>query len=267
MNLLVENPNLEDLAIGDVPGRRETGVIISRIKRAGESDVRTATEQTVLRRGDAILAVGPRKSLEQFRVIVGRESDVNLTQTPGQVATRRIVVTRKDVLGHTIGELALDARFGVIVTRITRADLEMTALPELRLQFGDMLQIVGAEEALPKAAKELGNSPRALNETNFTPIFIGIALGVLAGMLPIAIPAMPVPVKLGLAGGPLVWPSFWPHWAHRTDGVVYASQCKHGVPRTGHCVVPCVRWLEAEKIFSTVFTSRPGLVGRGAPSP
>jgi len=256
MNLIVENPNLENLAIANVPGRRETGVIISRIQRTGESEVRTATEQTILRRGDIILAVGPRQGLERFRVIVGRESEVNLIQTPGQVASLRIVATRKEVLGRTLGELALDARFGVIVTRITRADLEMTALPELRLQFGDMLQIVGAAEALPKAAQELGNSPRALNETNFTPIFIGIALGVLAGMLPIAIPGMPVPVKLGLAGGPLILaiilgrigrigPFLWympanANLAFRELGIVL--------------FLACVGLKAGEKFFSTVFT-------------
>jgi len=258
MNLLIENPNLENLAIANLPGRRETGVIISRIQRAGESEVRTATEQTVLRRGDIILAVGPRQSLERFRAIVGRESEVNLMQTPGQVASWRIVVTRKEVLGRTLGELALDARFGVIVTRITRADLEMTALPELRLQFGDMLQIVGDAEALPKAAQELGNSPRALNETNFTPIFIGIALGVLAGMLPIVIPGMPVPVKLGLAGGPLILaiilgrigrigPLLWympanANMAFRELGIVL--------------FLACVGLKAGEKFFGTVFTQQ-----------
>jgi putative transport protein len=258
MNLLVENPNLENLAIGDVPGRRETGVILSRIKRAGESEVRTATEQTVLHVGDIVLAVGPRKSLERFRVIIGRESEVNLTQTPGRVASLRIAVTRKQVLGQSIGDLALDARFGVIVTRVTRADLEMTALPELRLQFGDMLQIVGDEAALPKAAKELGNSPRALNETNFTPIFIGIALGVLVGMLPLAIPAMPVPVKLGLAGGPLILAIILGRIGRIGPFVWYMPANANMAFRELGIVLflACVGLKAGDKFFSTVFTQQ-----------
>ena len=203
MNLVVENPNLENLSIGDIPGRRETGVVVSRVRRTGATEVQTATEQTVLHRGDIILAVGSRKNLEKFRVIVGRASEVNLFKAPGRVVTRKIVVTRNEVLGKTIDELGLDDRFGVTVTRMTRADIEMTALPELRLQFGDMLQVVGDEAIMQKVGDELGNCVRALNETNFIPIFVGIALGVLVGTLPFYFSGMPVPVRLGLAGGPL----------------------------------------------------------------
>lgn len=204
MNLVVDNPNLENLTIAEIPGRRETSVVVSRIRRAGATEVQTATEHTVLHRGDIILAVGMRKNLEKFRVIGGRESDVNLFKAPGRVVTRKIVVTRKDVLGKTFDELGLDERFGVTVTRVTRADLEMTALPELELQFGDMLQVVGDEQVMPKVGEALGNCVQALNETNFIPIFVGIALGILAGTMPVSVSGMPVPVRLGLAGGPLV---------------------------------------------------------------
>ncbi len=204
MNLVIENANLENLAIGDVPGRREISVVVSRIRRKEASEVQTATDQTILHRGDIILAVGSRKNLEKFRVIVGRESDVNLAKAPGRVVTRKIVVTRKEVLGKTIDEIDLDSRYSVAVTRVTRADLEMTALPELALQFGDMVQVVGDEAAMPKVADELGNCVRALNETNFIPIFVGIALGVLVGMLPLHFSGIPAPVRLGIAGGPLI---------------------------------------------------------------
>ena len=100
--------------------------------------------------------------------------------------------------------LDLDDVYGVAVTRINRADIEMTAIPALRIQFGDVLQVVGEEQAIAKVAKLMGNSVKTLNETNFIPIFIGIALGVLFGSMPIHIPNMPVPVRLGIAGGPLV---------------------------------------------------------------
>lgn len=204
MNLRVSNANLEGLAIGEIPGRKEITVVVSRIKRAGDSEVQTATDHTVLHQGDIILAVGSKKNLEKFRVIVGMESDVNLSKAPGRVITRKIVVTRNDVLGKTIDQLGLDERFSVTVTRVSRAEIEMTALPELALQFGDVVQLVGEEEAIAKATKELGNSVRALNETNFVPIFVGIALGVLLGMVPFHFQGIPVPVKLGIAGGPLI---------------------------------------------------------------
>ena len=204
MNILVKNSNLEGLAVGDVPGRKEISVVVSRIKRMGAPEVQTATDQTVLHQGDIILAVGSKRNLEKFRVIVGVESDVNLSKAPGRVVTRKIIVTHKAVLGKTIDQLELDERFGVTVTRVSRTEIEMTALPELALQFGDTVQLVGEEESIAKATKELGNSVRALNETNFIPIFVGIALGVLLGMVPFHFSGIPVPVKLGIAGGPLV---------------------------------------------------------------
>lgn len=204
VNFVVDNPNLESLAIADIPGRIETGVVVSRIRRAGKTEVETATDQTLLHRGDIILAVGSRRNLDRFRVIVGRDSDVDLMKAPGRVVTRKVVVTHKEVLGKTIDELSLDERHGATITRVTRTDIEMTARPEFTLQFGDVVQVVGEEAAIAGATKELGNSVRALNETNFVPIFVGIALGVLAGSLPVYFSGMPVPVKLGLAGGPLV---------------------------------------------------------------
>lgn len=204
MNILVKNSNLEGLAIGDIPGRREISVVVSRVKRLGAPEVQTATDQTVLHQGDIILAVGSKKNLEKFRVIVGVECDANLHKAPGRVVSRKVVVTHKAVLGKTIDQLELDERYSVTVTRVSRTEIEMTALPELALQFGDTVQLVGEEEAIAKATKELGNSVHALNETNFIPIFLGIALGVLLGMVPFHFSGIPVPVKLGIAGGPLV---------------------------------------------------------------
>lgn len=204
LNLVVENANLDGLRISEVPGLRETAVIVSRIRRAGETEVHTTTEDTVLYSGDRILAVGARRNLIQFQRVVGRVSEVDLRKSSAHIGDRRVVVTRKDVLGKSLEELGLDDLYGVAVTRVTRADLEMTAVPELHLQFGDMLQIVGDEESLNKASAALGNSLKALGETQFIPIFAGIALGVLVGTLPFSFPGLPVPLRLGLAGGPLV---------------------------------------------------------------
>jgi putative transport protein len=112
--------------------------------------------------------------------------------------------TDRSVLGKTVDELDLDDRFGVAVTRVRRADLEMSAIPGLRLQFGDKINIVGRAEDLDKAAKILGNSLKELNETHFIPLFIGLVLGIALGTMPIPFPGLPQPVRLGLAGGPLI---------------------------------------------------------------
>jgi putative transport protein len=204
MNLAVENQNLNGLTIADIPGRRELTVAVSRIKRPDTREVEPATEHTVIHTGDRILAIGTRKHLESFRLIVGRESAADLMRAPGRAAFRRVVVTRKEVLGKSIGELGLDSIYGVTITRVVRTNVEMPATPELKLQFGDFLHVVGDEQHIARAADALGNSLRALNQTNFIPIFVGILLGVAAGLVPFTLPGLPVPVRLGLAGGPLV---------------------------------------------------------------
>jgi len=202
--LIVDNPNLAGVTLDAIPSRLETGVTISRHRRASESSARVATGKTVLQFGDAIVAVGTPPRLDQFQRVIGRRSDEDLRLAPGNVALRRLVVTHRDALGRSIAELALDERCGAVISRVTRADIELTAEPGLRLQFGDMVQVVGSEESLRNAEKLLGNSVKELNETHFIPLFIGILLGVVAGTMPIAFPGLPQPVRLGLAGGPLI---------------------------------------------------------------
>jgi len=204
MNLAVENPNLNGLTIAEIPGRRELTVSVSRIKRLESEEVELATEQTVIHAGDRILAIGTAKHLDAFCLIVGRKSGMDLMKAPGRVAFHRVVVTRKEVLGKSIGELGLDSLYGVTITRVVRTNVEIPATPELKLQFGDFLHVVGDEEHIAKASDALGNSLRILNQTNFIPTFLGILLGVAVGLVPFAVPGLPVPVRLGLAGGPLV---------------------------------------------------------------
>jgi putative transport protein len=204
MNLLVENRSLDGVPLGEVPGVRETSVTVSRVRSAGVVEAHRAAANIDLHLGDVLLAVGTRRGLDQFALIVGRASDDDLMQSPGNVTSRRIVITRKAVLGKTLAELGLEHLHGVTVTRVTRGDLEMSAVPELRLRFGDVIQVVGEAGALEETSKLAGNSLKAMNETQFIPLFLGIALGVIAGLFPIRFPGLPVPVRLGLAGGPLI---------------------------------------------------------------
>lgn len=203
-SLLIENRNLQGIAIHDLPGLRESGVVISRIRRAGDADASPARSDVVLHTGDCVLAVGTERGLDQMQLVLGRASDAALLMATSTVASERIVVTNSTILGQTVRELNLEALFGVIVTRVVRGDLELTAVPTLRLKFGDVLQVVGSPEALPLAAAHLGNSVAALNETHFVPLFAGISLGVVLGTMPIAFPGLPQPLRLGLAGGPLI---------------------------------------------------------------
>ena len=202
--LIVENPHLEGVAVEAIPGQLETGVTVSRIRRAGEDEVRLAAGATVLKNGDRIVAVGTGAMLDRFQQVVGRRSDEDLLQAPGGLTSVRVVVTSKRALGRTVRELGLDHLYGVVATRMTRADLEMSAVQDLRLRFGDVLQVVGNQESIQKAAVFLGNSLKELNETHFIPLFIGIALGIALGTAPLAMPGLPQPLRLGLAGGALI---------------------------------------------------------------
>ncbi len=204
LNLVVENANLDGLALRAVPGTDAFGVVVSRIKRAASQEVEAATLDTVLHLGDVLLAVGSSAALDRFQILVGGASELDLMKVPGSVIYKRLVVTRNEVLGHTVSELALEQLHDVIVTRVQRAGVEVTAVAGLRLQFGDMLQVVGSKEDIEEAARILGNSVKELNAAHLVPVFVGIALGLLLGSYPISIGGMPAPVRLGLAGGPLI---------------------------------------------------------------
>ncbi len=200
--LVVAHAHLEGVRLDGIPGRLESPVTISRIRHGDET--RVATDATMIYRDDRLSVVGTRASIDEFERIIGGRSDEDLVLAETGVTARRVVVTDRNMLGKTVGEIDLDGRFGVAVTRITRADMEMSAVPGLRLQFGDQMQIVGTDEDLNKAARAVGNSLKELNETHFIPFFIGIGLGVVLGTLPIPFPGLPQPIKLGLAGGPLI---------------------------------------------------------------
>ncbi|QIF02327.1 putative transporter [Roseimicrobium sp. ORNL1] len=199
---VVTNPNLEGVLLKDLPGKIEARVTVSRVKHGEETH--PATDATVLHRDDVLLVVGPRNGLDAMEKVIGQRSDKDLTIEKSAVTFRRVVVTERSVLGKRVSELDLDDRFHVIITRVTRADIEMSAVSGLRLQFGDQLQLVGRSEDLDKASEAVGNSLKELNETHFIPFFIGIALGVILGTMPIAFPGIPHPIRLGLAGGPLI---------------------------------------------------------------
>jgi putative transport protein len=163
-----------------------------------------ATDATVIHKNDRLAVVGTCPGLDQFERVVGQRSDEDLVLAESNITFRRVVVTDRKVLGKTVDEIDLDDRFGVAVTRVTRADIEMSAVPGLRLQFGDKVNIVGREEDLEKAAAAVGDSIKELNETHFIPLFIGIVLGIALGTMPIPFPGLPQPIRLGLAGGPLI---------------------------------------------------------------
>ncbi len=202
--IVVDNPHLAGVAFGRLPGIDETGVRISRIRRSGETDVHPANDETLLQPGDVIQVVGTGRGLDRFMPLIGRASELDLMRSAGDAEFRRVFITNPEVLNRPLRELSLDQLFGVTVTRISRAEVEMTAKGSSRFHFGDTAQVVGDRASLDLVTRLLGDSRKALKETPFSALFVGIAVGVLAGMIPLSIPGVPLPVRLGFAGGPLL---------------------------------------------------------------
>ena len=256
MNICVGNTNLDGIAIADVPGVHEAGVVISRYRAASGGEVKAASPETRLHLGDVIMAVGTQAHLEQFRLVIGSVSEENLMKAPGSVTYRRVVLTNKRMLGKTVRELGLEHLHGVTVTRVSRGDLIFTALPDLRLQFGDMLQLVGDEESLNTATKALGNAVHMLQETKFAAIFAGILLGVLLGLYPFRIEGLPAPVRLGLAGGPLVMAILLSHLGRIGPMVMHMPiNANRALRELGIILfLANVGLLSGEKFMTTVFS-------------
>lgn len=202
--LLVDNPHLEGVKVADIPGHQESGVTVSRIRHHDDAEVHTVTATTVLHVGDRVLVVGTPKALDHVQLAIGTPVDENLVDAPGKVTFQRLVVTTTNAIGKSLAQLGLREHHDVTVTRVLRNEVEMAPTANLRLHFGDLLHVVGERAALDRVAAIVGNRPQELSHTYFAPIFLGIALGVIVGMLPIAVPGLPEPVRLGLAGGPLL---------------------------------------------------------------
>ena len=257
MSLVVENPNLDGLRVEEIPGLHETEVIVSRVRRKNTSDTVRAGLSTELFVDDLLMVVGTPEHLEQFRRVVGSESGVDLMNTPGEVSFRRVVLTSDKVIGKSVRELGLDPLYGVTVTRITRQDHVITALPDLRLQFGDRLQIVGPKSSLDEVTKLLGNQVNRLNETSFAAIFLGIALGIVLGLLPARVDWLPAPLRLGLAGGPLLIAILLSRLGRIGPLVVNMPDNTNRALRELGIILflACVGLLAGENFFATVFTS------------
>jgi len=160
--------------------------------------------QTILFEGDIVLLVAHKGDLPELIKLIGRASDLDLVTLPGKLMSKQVIVSNREVIGKTLGSLKLRLRYGIGITRVYRSDVEFVASYSLQLQMGDKLTIVGDEQSIENVAQVLGNSLKRLHEPNLFPIFIGILVGVLFGSIPFVIPGIPTPIKLGMAGGPLI---------------------------------------------------------------
>lgn len=196
------NPALVGLRIGQIPGLAAQGAVVTRLWREGT--VRVAHPDDVLAAGDHLHVVGREEVVADLVTIIGGPSQRDLRDSPGDLSVQRILVTRSAWCGKALGDLSLPERFGVAVSRVERGEGSQAASPATRLLFADRLVVVGVPEAIEAVARELGNSEKELQHPQVLPLFLGILLGVVVGSVPIAIPGVPLPVKLGLAAGPMM---------------------------------------------------------------
>lgn len=201
-SILVKNPQVFNKTIFEISKQFLAGYVISRVLHNGE--LQAATSDTVIYENDVILVVAQKGLLPEIIRTMGTLSEIDLTGKSDILVSRQVLVTNRSVFGKDLGSLKLRTRYNINITRIYRAGIELVASPQLRLQMGDKLTVVGEEIYIEKVAGQLGNSLKRLNEPNLVPIFIGILLGVVLGSIPLIIPGIPNPIRLGLAGGPLI---------------------------------------------------------------
>lgn len=205
----VSNPAIYEKSIKDVMKLTDKHFVISRVWRNGKVSI--PTSDTLLHEHDHLLIISVKSDVENIKVLFGEQenvdwnkADIDWNAIDSQLISRRIAVTRNRVNGVKLGSLRLRNLYGINITRVNRAGIDLLASPDLRLQIGDRLTIVGEANSVNTVGKILGNEIKRLNNPNLLAVFIGISLGMLLGALPITLPGMSTPVKLGIAGGPII---------------------------------------------------------------
>jgi putative transport protein len=206
LNIEIQNPNIDGITINQIPAisgnGQENGVVISRVMHGKE--IKVATSETQIFVGDVVLVIGKKSKLEKIRMVLGNISTIDLRSLAKNILTKRIVITQSKVIGRTPKDLDFFHRFGVTLTRVSRAEIQLTPTANFKFNFGDRVTAVGEESDLQKVADELGNSIKRMDQTEIIPFFMGIVLGLLLGSVPFSIPGITIPIKLGMAGGPLI---------------------------------------------------------------
>ena len=222
ISLKVQNEALSGKTLSQVQNFLARDFVCTRIIQDGH--MITPNANTVLRLGDRMFLVCAEDDSEAIMAFIGPKIEQDWDATNQQdkpMVSRRILVTQPNINGKTLGELHFSSMYGVNVTRVNRSGMDLFAARQLRLQVGDRVMVVGPQDAIERVANLLGNQLRRLDHPNIVTIFVGILCGILFGSLPIAIPGMPTPVKLGLAGGPLIISILIGRFGHKVKLVTY----------------------------------------------
>lgn len=255
MTLQVSNLALCNVPIASL-AKRLSPFIISRISRKGK--IILPSGSTMLEEGDIIFFLTKEEYVDQLKQIIGQEVEYTWKDDEKGLVSRRIVVTKSSINGKKIGELHLRKAYGVNITRVNRAGVNLLATPDLVLQVGDRVMVVGPLESIHKAEQILGNTLKKLNEPHIITIFLGIALGILLGTVPIYLPSLPMPARLGIAGGPLIVAICIGAFGYKFKLISYTTYSANLMLReVGLCLFLCSIGLTAGQQFvETVFSTQ-----------
>ena len=225
----VSNPAIFGKSIQEIRKNAECQFVISRIWKDGK--VIIPTSATIIEENEHILVISGKKDVESIKRLFGHQEnvdwnkkDIDWNAIDNQLVSRKILVTRPELNGAKLGDLRLRNSLGINITRVNRAGIDLLPSRSLRLQLGDRLTIVGEARAIANASNKLGNEAKQLRNPNLTSVFIGIVLGLVIGSIPVAIPGMSVPVKLGIAGGPIIVGILMGAFGPRLHLSIYMSQ-------------------------------------------
>ena len=228
ISLIVKNPAIFNKTVAELSNLLEhRDFVISRVWRDSNKQIEIASANTVLQENDKVFVITTETDAETIKTFIGEEIDMERKQwirMESQFINRRILITKPELNGKRLGQLKLRKLYGINITRINRAGVDLVAKPGLTLQVGDRVNVVGTETAVSNVEKVLGNSMKRLNEPILITIFVGIALGIVLGSIPISFPGIPQPVKLGLAGGPLVVAILISRFGYHYKLITYTTQ-------------------------------------------
>lgn len=221
MDLEVTNLYLEGKTLAQVHNFLNRDFVCSRILHDGHVSIPNGN--TIFHIGDKLFVVCAENDAEAIIAFIGPTINVDWKKQDEPMVSKRILVTRSSINGKTLGQMHFSSAYGVNVTRVTRQGMDLFAVPSLSLQVGDRIMVVGPEDAVNRVAAVMGNSIKRLDAPNIATIFVGVFIGILFGSIPIAIPGIPVPIKLGIAGGPLIIAILIGRYGYKVHLVTYTT--------------------------------------------
>lgn len=221
MDLEVTNLYLEGKTLAQVHNFLNRDFVCSRILHDGHVSIPNGS--TIFHIGDKLFVVCAENDAEAIIAFIGPTINVDWKKQDEPMVSKRILVTRSSINGKTLGQMHFSSAYGVNITRVTRQGMDLFAIPSLSLQVGDRIMVVGPEDAVNRVAAVMGNSIKRLDAPNIATIFVGVFIGILFGSIPVAIPGIPVPIKLGIAGGPLIIAILIGRYGYKVHLVTYTT--------------------------------------------